>query len=54
MSELSRLPFREVLARSSIGAAAWCSTCHQPDLICECETFQPMTVEEWLAWKGPR
>lgn len=61
--------FLETIARSSIGAYAWCGECKHPDLNhsgrlrteqgscfadgCSCQKLRRMTVDEFLEWKRP-
>ena len=52
---------RELIAKSSLGGAAWCSNCGHPDLLheraecfgleagrCPCPNFKAMTPAEWM------
>lgn len=65
MTDQTDTPIEEVIARSSVGAAAWCTNCRHTDinhtsrgcfggLECECSGFVAMTVEEWLGWRYPK
>lgn len=63
MSEIN-----ELIAKSSLGGAAWCSTCKHPDALhtaphlgtvcfgensqCGCQRFVAMTPDEYLKWKN--
>jgi hypothetical protein len=60
--DLSHLSTRQLLARSSLGAHAWCGDCYHADLLhdsvrcfsdrCGCVELRRMTVAEYEKWKG--